>query len=98
MSSEGLEFKGFPGKNLETPSSEGVGPVPVATDDREEIARDVSAVGLLEAIPTLLDVLCEITGIGLAGSAGAGELAGDAALDNPAKSAWCFTTASASSG
>ena len=33
-------------------------------DDPGEIARDVSAVGRLEAIPTILDVLCEITGMG----------------------------------
>jgi signal transduction histidine kinase len=33
-------------------------------DDPAEIARDVSAVGRLEAVPTLLEVLCEITGMG----------------------------------
>jgi len=33
-------------------------------DDPVAIARDVSAVGRLEAIPTILDVLCEITGMG----------------------------------
>jgi signal transduction histidine kinase len=33
-------------------------------DDPAEIARDVLAVGRLEAIPTLLEVLCEITGMG----------------------------------
>lgn len=35
-------------------------------DTAEEIARDVAAVGRIEAIPTLLQVLCEITGMGFA--------------------------------
>jgi signal transduction histidine kinase len=35
-----------------------------ADDDPVGIARDVSAVGRLEALPTILDVLCEITGMG----------------------------------
>ncbi|HEX3914038.1 MAG TPA: GAF domain-containing sensor histidine kinase [Steroidobacteraceae bacterium] len=32
-------------------------------DTAEEIARDVAAVGKLEAVPTLLEVLCETTGM-----------------------------------
>jgi len=36
---------------------------PVVPDTLEEIARDVSAVSQIEAIPTLLEVLCEITGM-----------------------------------
>jgi signal transduction histidine kinase len=35
----------------------------VATDSAEEIARDVAAVNRLQAVPTLLDVLCESTGM-----------------------------------
>jgi signal transduction histidine kinase len=35
-------------------------------DTPEEIARDVLAVGQIEALPTLLDVLCETTGMGFA--------------------------------
>jgi signal transduction histidine kinase len=34
-----------------------------ATDGAEEIARDVAAVNRLQAVPTLLDVLCESTGM-----------------------------------
>lgn len=40
--------------------------MPVATDDPEEIARDIAAVGRLEAVATLLEVLCETTGMGFA--------------------------------
>jgi hypothetical protein len=36
---------------------------PPIADAPEEIARDVLAVNQLEAVPTLLDVLCEITGM-----------------------------------
>jgi hypothetical protein len=35
----------------------------VARESAEEIAQDVAAVGKLQAVPTLLDVLCEITGM-----------------------------------
>ena len=35
-----------------------------SADDPAEIARDVAAVGRLEAIPTLLEVLCDLTGMG----------------------------------
>jgi len=41
-----------------------IGPKAVATDDQEEIARDIAAVGRLEVVPTLLDVLSETTGMG----------------------------------
>jgi K+-sensing histidine kinase KdpD len=36
---------------------------PVLSDAVEDIARDVSAVNRIDAIPTLLEVLCEITGM-----------------------------------
>jgi signal transduction histidine kinase len=36
---------------------------PIASDSAEEIARDVAAVGMIEALPTLLEVLCETTGM-----------------------------------
>jgi signal transduction histidine kinase len=39
-------------------------PTRVATDDPEEIARDIAAVSRLQAVPTLLEVLAEITGMG----------------------------------
>ena len=35
-------------------------------DSPEDIARDVSAVAQLNAVPTLLEVLCEMTGMGFA--------------------------------
>jgi hypothetical protein len=35
----------------------------MAFDSAEEIARDVAAVGRLQAVPTLLEVLCETTGM-----------------------------------
>jgi hypothetical protein len=38
----------------------------IARESAEEIAQDVAAVGRLEAVPTLLEVLCEITGMGFA--------------------------------
>jgi hypothetical protein len=38
-------------------------PADVAHDSADEIARDVAAVGRLQAVPTLLEVLCEITGM-----------------------------------
>jgi signal transduction histidine kinase len=43
-----------------------MGPAPVATDDPEEIARDIAAVARLDAVSTLLEVLCESTGMGFA--------------------------------
>ncbi len=36
---------------------------PIARDSAEEIARDVAAVNKLQAVPTLLEVLCETTGM-----------------------------------
>lgn len=36
---------------------------PTVLDSPEEIARDVAAVGKLQAVPTLLEVLCETTGM-----------------------------------
>ena len=39
-------------------------PTHVAADDPEEIARDIVAVSRLQAVPTLLEVLAEITGMG----------------------------------
>lgn len=51
-------------KTPETASSCAVGLPRFATDDPEEIARDVAAVGRLDAVPTLLEVLCDITGMG----------------------------------
>lgn len=51
-------------KTPETASSYAVGLPRFATDDPEEIARDVAAVGRLDAVPTLLEVLCDITGMG----------------------------------
>jgi len=36
---------------------------PVPGDSSEEIARDISAVQQFDALPTLLDVLCDITGM-----------------------------------
>lgn len=36
---------------------------PIALDSDEEIARDVAAVNKLDAVPTLLEVLCETTGM-----------------------------------
>jgi signal transduction histidine kinase len=36
---------------------------PIILDSIEEIARDVAAVGRLAAVPTLLEVLCETTGM-----------------------------------
>jgi hypothetical protein len=38
-------------------------PADVVQDSAEEIARDVAAVGRLQAVPTLLEVLCETTGM-----------------------------------
>lgn len=51
-------------KTPATASSYAVGLPRFATDDREEIARDVAAVGRLDAVPTLLEVLSDITGMG----------------------------------
>src|SRR5271156_263047 len=64
MSSGAPEADGFSGNSLQTASGYVVGPIRAATDDREEIARDIAAVGRLEAVPTLLEVLCETTGMG----------------------------------
>ncbi len=41
----------------------GTSPDPQAGDNAEEIARDLRAVGRIDAIPALLDVLCECTGM-----------------------------------
>jgi signal transduction histidine kinase len=38
--------------------------IPVVSESLEEIARDVAAVGRLDAVPILLDVLSETTGMG----------------------------------
>ena len=38
-------------------------PPQIAPDSAEEIARDVAAVNQLQAVPTLLEVLCEFTGM-----------------------------------
>ena len=38
-------------------------PAPAVRDTPEDIARDVAAVSKLEAVPTLLEVLCETTGM-----------------------------------
>lgn len=38
-------------------------PPQIVRDSAEEIARDVAAVGKLEAVPTLLEVLCDLTGM-----------------------------------
>jgi hypothetical protein len=37
-----------------------------ARESTEEIARDIAAVNKLQAVPTLLEVLCETTGMGFA--------------------------------
>lgn len=50
--------------NAAEPGTRVIVPTQVATDDPEEIARDIVAVGKLEAVPTLLEVLAEITGMG----------------------------------
>jgi signal transduction histidine kinase len=64
MSSRDREAHGLAATGTETASRHSVGPKAVATDDREEIARDVAAVGRLGAVPTLLEVLSETTGMG----------------------------------
>jgi len=38
-------------------------PTQIARDSDEEIARDIAAVNKLQAVPTLLEVLCETTGM-----------------------------------
>jgi signal transduction histidine kinase len=38
-------------------------PPHIARDSAEDIARDIAAVGRLQAVPTLLEVLCESTGM-----------------------------------
>ncbi len=43
------------------PHSPGSGPT--GSDTPEEIARDVHAISQIEAVPTLLEVLCETTGM-----------------------------------
>ena len=58
--------EGFPDNIVTRAPSYAIGPLKDATDDGEAIARDISAVGRLEAVPTLLEVLCEITGMGFA--------------------------------
>jgi len=47
-------------------SSSSPHPAQAMGDTAEEIARDVAAVNRLEAVPTLLEVLCETTGMGFA--------------------------------
>jgi signal transduction histidine kinase len=64
MSSRDLEAEGLAGAGAETAVHYSVGPKEVATDDPEEIARDVAAVSRLGAVPTLLEVLSETTGMG----------------------------------
>lgn len=44
-------------------SVESVGPRQIVHESAEEIARDVAAVGKLQAVPTLLEVLCDLTGM-----------------------------------
>ena len=38
-------------------------PVIVPGDSSDEIARDVASIGRIEALPTILEVLCELTGM-----------------------------------
>jgi signal transduction histidine kinase len=64
MNSRDSKTAGLTGTGAETASQYSVGPKEVATDDREEIARDVAAVSRLGAVPTLLEVLSETTGMG----------------------------------
>jgi signal transduction histidine kinase len=44
-------------------SAESSSPPHIALDSAEDIARDIAAVGKLQAVPTLLEVLCESTGM-----------------------------------
>jgi signal transduction histidine kinase len=53
-----------PQKSVQSPT--GREPVAQVGDSQEEIARDVAAVGRLAAVPTLLQVLCDTTGMGFA--------------------------------
>ena len=46
----------------------------IVSDSAEEIARDVAAVNRLQAVPTLLEVLCEFTGMRFAAVARVSEL------------------------
>jgi signal transduction histidine kinase len=46
----------------------------IASDSAEEIAREVAAVNRLQAVPTLLEVLCEFTGMRFAAVARVSEL------------------------
>jgi signal transduction histidine kinase len=64
MNSRDPEAQGLAGAGADTASHHSVGPQEVATDDLEAIARDVAAVGRLGAVPTLLEVLSETTGMG----------------------------------
>jgi hypothetical protein len=64
MNSRDLEAAGLAGAGAETAFKHSVGPKAVATDDGEEIARDIAAVSRLGAVPTLLEVLSETTGMG----------------------------------
>lgn len=64
MNSRDLEAEGLAGAGAETALRYSVGPKEVATDDPKEIARDVAAVSRLGAVPTLLEVLSETTGMG----------------------------------
>ena len=64
MNSRDPKAEDLAGTGSETASHYSVAPKEIATDDREEIARDVVAVSRLGAVPTLLDVLSETTGMG----------------------------------
>ncbi len=44
-------------------SVESVGPRQIVHESAEEIAQDVAVVGKLQAVPTLLEVLCDLTGM-----------------------------------
>ncbi len=46
----------------------------IVPESAEEIARDIAAVGKLQAVPTLLDVLCEFTGMRFAAVARVSEV------------------------
>jgi signal transduction histidine kinase len=50
------------------------GQTEIASDSAEEIAREVAAVNRLQAVPTLLEVLCEFTGMRFAAVARVSEL------------------------
>lgn len=64
MTEQDPPLEGSSEARLETSSSYAVRPLQVAGDGPEEIARDVAAVGRLDAVSTLLEVLAETTGMG----------------------------------